>query len=103
MELDPSDPFLKLVLNGRTPQQTAAALVQGTKLADPAVRKKLMDGGESAVAASDDAMIVLARELDPMRRELIKWQQDNVESVEERAGEQLAKAQFAVYGKSTYP
>jgi len=67
------------------------------------VRKKLMDGGEAAVAASDDSMIVLARKLDPMRRELIKWQEDNVESVLQRAGEQLGKVRFAVYGKTTYP
>ena len=40
-------------------------------------------------------MIVLARKLDPMRRELIKWMEDNVESVEQRAGEQLGKARFA--------
>jgi Peptidase S46 len=38
-----------------------------------------------------------------MRRELIKWQQDNVESVEQQAGEELGKARFAVYGKTTYP
>ncbi|HVV45393.1 MAG TPA: S46 family peptidase, partial [Bryobacteraceae bacterium] len=67
------------------------------------VRKKLIEGGEAAVQASTDPMIVLARKLDPMRRELIKWTQDNVESVEERAGEQLGKARFAIYGKSTYP
>src|SRR5580658_9928003 len=48
-------------------------------------------------------MIGLARKLDPMRRELIKWEQDNVESVEQRAGEQIGKARFAVYGKTTYP
>ena len=48
-------------------------------------------------------MIVLARQLDPMRRELIKWLEDNVESVEQRAGEQLGKARFAAYGKTTYP
>jgi len=29
--------------------------------------------------------------------------QDNVQSVEQRAGEELGKARFAVYGKSTYP
>ena len=50
-----------------------------------------------------DLIYLLARELDPMRREMIKWMQDNVESVEQRAGEQLGKARFAVYGKSTYP
>ena len=102
-ELGPNDPFLKIVLGGRTPKEAAAALVNGTKLADPALRRKLVDGGEAAVAASDDAMIVLARKLDPLRREMIKWSEDNVSSVLQRAGEQLGKARFAVYGKTTYP
>ena len=95
--------FVKAVLNGRTPREAATALVNGTKLADPAVRRQLVDGGEAAVAASNDPMIVLARKLDPMRRELTKWLENNVESVEQRAGEQLGKARFAVYGKTTYP
>jgi len=98
-----SDPFVKLVLGGKTPVQAAADLVNGSKLADPAVRKQLVEGGEAAVAASTDSMIVLARKLDPMRRELIKWLEDNVQSVEQRAGEQLGKARFAAFGKSTYP
>ena len=102
-EAGKDDPFVKTVLNGKTPAQVAAALVNGTKLADPAVRKQLVEGGEAAVQASTDPMIVLARNLDPMRRELIKWLQNNVESVEQRAGEQLGKARFAVYGKTTYP
>ena len=102
-ELGANDPFIKAALNGRSPQQAATALVNGSKLADPAVRRKLVDGGEAAVAASDDPMIVLARQLDPMRRELTKWLEDNVQSVQQRAGEQLGKARFAVYGKSTYP
>ena len=108
LELDiagagPDTPFVKTVLKGRTPAEAATALVNGTKLADPAVRRQLVEGGEAAVAASTDPEIVLARQLDPMRREMIKWMQDNVESVEQRAGEQLGKARFAVYGKSTYP
>jgi len=102
-EAGKDDPFVKTVLNGKSPAQVAAALVNGTKLADPAVRKKLVEGGATAVQASTDPMIVLARNLDPMRRELIKWLQDNVESVEQRAGEQLGKARFAAYGKTTYP
>jgi hypothetical protein len=102
-ELGPNDPYLKIVLDGRTPEEAATALVNGTKLADPDLRRKLVEGGEAAVAASDDAMIVLARKLDPMRRETIKWSEDNVSSVLQRAGEQLGKARFAVYGKTTYP
>jgi len=97
------DAFIQAALNGKSPAEAAAALVNGTKLADPAFRKKLVEGGEAAVAASDDPMIVLARKLDPMRRELIKWMQDNVQSIEQQAGEKLGKARFAVYGKNTYP
>jgi hypothetical protein len=101
--LGPNDPFLQIVLNGRTPEQAAAELVKGTKLADPAFRRQLVAGGEAAVRASNDPMIVLARKIDPIRREMIRWKQQNVESVEQRAGEKLGKARFAVYGKDTYP
>ncbi|MEO8098235.1 MAG: S46 family peptidase [Acidobacteriota bacterium] len=102
-EAGAADPWVKLVLNGKTPREVAEALVRGTKLGDAEFRKKLVEGGESAVAASDDTMIVLARKLDPIRRELVKWYEDNVDSVEQRAGEQLGKARFAAFGKTTYP
>jgi hypothetical protein len=90
-------------LDGRTSEDGAAALVEGSKLSDPVVRKQLVEGGEKAVNASNDPMIVLARKLDPMRREMIKWREENVTSVLEHAGEQLGKARFLAYGKSTYP
>jgi hypothetical protein len=102
-ELGSDDPFVKAVLDGRSPEQAASELVDGTKLKDPAVRKKLIEGGEAAVSESTDSMVVLARKLDPLRRELIKWREDNVTSVMQRAGEQLGRARFAAYGKSTYP
>jgi hypothetical protein len=102
-ELGPADAFVKAALGGRSPEEAAAAAITGTRLADPAFRKQLVEGGEAAVAASTDPMIVQARQLDPMRRELVKWMEDNVTSVEQRFGEQLGKARFAVYGKNTYP
>ena len=102
-EMGPNDPFLKVFLNGRSPKEVAETLVKGTKLADPEFRKKLVEGGEAAVAESNDPMIVLARKLDPLRREFNKWMEDNVQSVEQRAGEQIGKARFAAYGKGTYP
>jgi hypothetical protein len=102
-EMGASQPLLSAVLGGRTPNAAAGALVSGTKMGDPAYRRQLVDGGEAAVAASRDPMIVMARKIDPMRRETIHWMQTNVQSVEQRAGEQLGKARFAVYGKSTYP
>jgi hypothetical protein len=102
-EAGPNDPWVKLVLDGKSPHDAAETLVRGTKLGDSEFRKKLIEAGESAVASSDDSMIVLARKLDPMRRELIQWTEDNVESVVQRAGEQLGKARFAAFGKTTYP
>jgi hypothetical protein len=102
-EMGADDVWVKAVLNGQTPKDTATQLITGTKLADPAVRKALVDGGQAAVDASTDPMIAMARRIDPIRREQIKWFEDNVESVDERAGELLGKARFAVYGKNTYP
>jgi hypothetical protein len=102
-EMGPDDPWVKAALNGLRPKEAATQLVTGTKLADPAVRKALVNGGQAAVDASTDPMISMARRVDPIRREQIKWLEDNVESVEERAGEMLGKARFAVYGKNTYP
>ncbi len=102
-ETGPNDPFIKLVLGGKAPLEIATALVSGSRLSEPAFRRQLIDGGEGAVAASSDPMIVLARKLDPMRRELIKWNEDTVQSVIQRAGEKVAKARFAVLGKTAYP
>jgi len=102
-ELGPNDAWLKAVLDGWPPKDAATQLITGTKVADPAFRKSLVDGGKPAVDASSDSMIAMARRIDPIRREQIKWIEDNVESVEQRAGEQLGKARFAAYGKTTYP
>ncbi len=102
-KLGKNDPFISAALNGRTPDEVAKQLISGTKLADPALRKQLIEGGEAAVAQSTDPLIVFARQLDPLVREHRKWTEDNVTSVVERAGEQLGKARFLVYGKSSYP
>jgi hypothetical protein len=102
-ELGPDDPFVKAALEGHTPQEVARELVSGTKLTDPAVRKALVEGGEAAVEASTDPLIVFARRVDPSLRAMRKWYEDNVESVETAAGEKLGKARFAIYGKTVYP
>src|SRR6266478_5754770 len=38
-EVGPNDPWVKLVMNGKAPREVATELVNGSKLADPAVRK----------------------------------------------------------------
>jgi hypothetical protein len=102
-ELSANDPFIKAVLGARTPAEVAKTAVEGTKLADPAFRKSLVDGGEAAIQASSDPMMGLARTIDPFDRQRIKAFENNVESVETPAGERIGQARFAVYGKSLYP
>jgi hypothetical protein len=102
-ELGMNEEFFQKVLKGSSPDDVVKELIDGTKLNDPAVRKSLIDGGEKAVNESNDPLIVLARELDPMMREREKWNRDNIESVLTAASEKIARARFAVYGKTTYP
>jgi hypothetical protein len=101
--LGKDDPFIEAALGSRTPEAAAQAAIAGTKLADAAARKTLLDGGPSAVAASTDPLIVMARAVEPVIRELRAWQENNIQSVETAAGEQIARARFAAYGRSVYP
>lgn len=102
-ELGPDDPFIKTVLDGKTPAAVAKNLIGGTKLAEVDFRKKLFNGGQKAVEESKDPLIVTARKLDPVMRKWEEWQKKNIESVLTAASEKIAKARFAAYGKSTYP
>lgn len=102
-KLGEKDPFMAAMLDGKAPEAQAKALVSGTKLADPAFRMALFKGGAKAVAECSDPMIVLARKVDPILREIQKWREDHVESVQTSAGEKIGKARFAVYGKNAYP
>jgi hypothetical protein len=102
-ELGPNDPFIKAALGGRTPVEAAAALISGTKLADPAVRKQLIDGGQDAVNRSTDPLIVLGRALDPIARQQQKSLERDVTSVSSAARQKIGQARFAVYGAAAYP
>ena len=102
-QLGPNDPWIKTVLAGRTPTQVASEVMKGTKLKDAAVRKALVEGGEAAVNTSTDPLVVLARNVDPFFRDIRKQYEENVESVVTAANEKIAKARFAIYGKSVYP
>jgi hypothetical protein len=102
-KLGSEDPFIKMVLNGKTPAEVARELIKGSTLADPSVRKKLFDGGENALAASTDPMVVLARKLAPQAKVGREWTEKNITSVTTTASEKIGEARFAVYGKNTHP
>ncbi len=102
-KLGRDDAFVQAILQGGEVEATVNSLVDGTKLADPVLRKSLVDGGEAAVAASTDPMIVAARRVDPIVRETNRRMRDTIASVLTPAGEKLGKARFLVYGKDAYP
>jgi hypothetical protein len=102
-ELGPDDAFVKAALAGGDPAQVAHQLITGTRIADVAFRRELVKGGAKAVAGSTDPLIQWARRIDPAYRELRKWYEDNVESIESLEGGKIARARFELDGKSVYP
>jgi hypothetical protein len=101
--LGADDPTVHEVLGKQSPDQLAQQWVSGTKLADPAVRKQLWDGGERAIEASNDPLIKLARQIDPESRQVRKAYEDEVTAPTQKADEAIAKARFDRDGTSTYP
>jgi hypothetical protein len=91
------------LLAGQSPSARAEQLVRGSALLDPAARRALWDGGLEAITASQDPLIVLARDLDADSRALRKRLEDEVDSVQRAAYAKIAEAQFAKHGTSVYP
>jgi len=91
------------LLQGRLPADAAKELIGNTKLEDVAVRKQLYEGGEAAIDASTDPLIVAMRAIDPDARAVRKDFEDNVDSVVRRDGTLIAKARFAQSGFSQPP
>ena len=102
-KLGKDDAYVHAIVPNGEVEQAVNSLVDGTKLADPATRKTLLDGGDAAVAASNDPMIVAARRVDPIVRATTKRLRDTISSVLTPAGEKLGKARFLAYGKGAYP
>ncbi len=101
--LGTGDPFVRKVLGNDAPEDLAKRLVDGSKLADVAVRKALWEGGADAVARSDDPFIVLARLIDPDARAIRTRYENEVKSVIDKNSELIAAARFEKYGTSVYP
>jgi hypothetical protein len=102
-QLGPDDPFVRKVLEKKSPAQLANELVDGSKLGDAAVRKALFEGGQQALDASSDPMIAFARLLDPDFRAIRKDYEDNFSAPLEKARSAIARARFKIYGASLYP
>ncbi len=97
------NPDVQKVLQGKNPADVAKEMIANTKLDDVAVRKQLYAGGEAAIEASNDPLIVAVRSIEPDARAARKTYDDKVESVVRKDGTIIAKARFAQSGFSQPP
>jgi hypothetical protein len=101
--LGADNPVVQRVLQGRTAEEAAKDLISNTKLDDVSFRKQLYEGGPPAVQASSDPMIVMMRAIDPESRAVRKQYDDEVDSVERRAGATIARTKFERAGFTQPP
>ncbi len=101
--LGKDNPDVQKVLNGKTPADAAKDMIAGTKLDDVAVRKQLYEGGEAAIEASNDPLIVAMRAIEPDARTARKQFDDKIDSVVRLNGTLIAKARFVQSGFNQAP
>ncbi|MBI4912825.1 MAG: S46 family peptidase [Acidobacteria bacterium] len=101
-ELGAKHPFVEALLEGKSPADAAKDVVARTRMHEASFRKELLEKGTKAIQESKDPFILLARTLDPMNRTLRKAQ-EGVRAVISEHAARIAKARFAVYGKSKFP
>ncbi len=98
-----NDPFIKAAFGDADTSEVVKRAIRETKLKDVAERKALLDGGAEAIAKSTDPLITLARRVEPVIREIRAWSEEKIVNVETTAGEKIAKARFAAYGRTISP
>lgn len=96
------NPAVRRVLGNESPEALAARLSR-SRLADPAYRRQLWEGGEAAVAASDDPLIQFVRAMDADARAVRTRYVAEVEGPAARAHERISRARFRAFGEATYP
>ena len=101
--LGPDHPVVRRLMSKESPDALATRLIAETQLNDANFRKRLWQGGKTAVGASHDPMIELARSIDLEARAIRRQYEDEVEAPIAGAAEKIAVARFKAYGANTYP
>lgn len=102
MELGANDPAVRTVLDGKSPSVRAAELVNGTRVGDVEVRRRLYALDAAGLAQSDDPMIRLALAVDgPARAARRAVEQEG--EVKAQAHARIAAVRYAKDGDSVSP
>jgi hypothetical protein len=101
--LGPDHPVVRRLMSKESPDSLATRLIAETEMNDADYRKRLWQGGKSAVDASHDPMIALARSIDGEARAIRRQYEDEVEGPIVSAAEKIAAARFKAYGTHMYP
>ena len=101
-DLPATDPLLRAVLGGRTPEVAAREMVTSSQIVTPDQRQALLQGGAVAVKASADPFVKLALLIDPVERQITK-QVTDLNNFDSQASERIARALLAVFGNTVAP
>jgi hypothetical protein len=100
--LTADSPATKIFLGKDSPEQLSARLAK-SGLGDPALRRRLWEGGAAAIKASNDPLIQYVLATDAASRAVRKEWETRVTGPVDRAAQRIARARFAIYGTSAYP
>jgi Peptidase S46 len=96
------NPLVERVLAGKSPHDRAFELISKSTVKDVNVRRRLYEGGTSAIANSSDPLIQLAHDVDDDARAVRKIFDEQTE-IQRQAYAEIAGAKFAREGTGRYP
>src|SRR5580658_8192422 len=102
-DLGTTDPDVVSLMGKSSPREIADSIVDGTKLTDPKLCEQLLTGGAAAINAYHDPLMDFVRKLDVPARAVRTDFENSVEAVITRNSTLIAKARFALEGRSNYP
>jgi hypothetical protein len=95
-------PEVAALLAQESPESLAGRLAK-SRLGDPALRRRLWEGGTAAIQASDDPLIRFMLAADPVARAARREYESRVTGPAAQAAEKIAQARFALLGTADYP
>jgi hypothetical protein len=81
--LGDADPFVRAALQGAAPADLAKRVVEGTSLADPEKRAKLLAAGSEAILKSADPMLKLAARVRDYEADVRRWYSETIAPAED--------------------